>query len=383
MIDNFQQIPPGFLEKLFAWILGLLTRLKPASWFRRKPTALHFHCERSNWSMGTVNGQDAMYANGHWRVTNATNTAIELWSLRVRVPFYRLGRKISYAHVLVRHPRNNVYSSRHPILARSTSEVSADFWVVPPLMAAGENVTLTIEFIDQYNHHHKQRRVVFLGLSPSVPEAEPALEATYSLNSQLEKDVVSILKSEVIRYRANGRPQGGLGSFAITLDGRRMESGFADWRNVGTGKEQSIVSPNSEVQVDSDNFSRLRALYSNLATTSEKDAFREMLLKRIRSDTEYAPIAYFVVWFFLVEGFLKDCLDRAKGSLTGTQYPLGKWALSDAFRILDLLLQYQPLIFDERRLDQLEESLVNVSEHTFHIHDRIAAIRASRVDART
>jgi len=250
---------------------------------------------------------------------------------------------------------------------------------VPPLKRLGQPLRLTIDLTDQFNNIHRQRGVVFTSVSPATTTLQAVSEATHSLPTKLQRDVASVLKSEVVRYQTNGRERGGLGSLTITAQGRRMESGFSDWRTLGSAHEQSIVPANAEVTVSSDNWDRLMRIHQASAP-EDQEVMNAFLLQRVDNALEYATVAYLVAWFFLsigrIGGFLRVAGDRLSPP---SQIALNRFAFSDSLRLLDLLLHYQPGTFDEEKLEQIEVGLTGVSEHPFRIHERIAAIRASRI----
>jgi hypothetical protein len=376
-LDMNTTLPPEAETAIVKGIIGWLSRLTPAHWFRRTHT-LALHPERSWWGLGSIGSEPAMQVNSHWRVTNTTDSPVEMWAVRVHLPFWRRRHKVLYSMVLVRHPHSDIYGSRHPILAHSTSEASVDFWIVPPLKRLGEPLRLTLDLTDQFNNVHRQRGVVFsstLAIAPPQARSEPI----HALPTKLQRDLASVLKSEVTRYQTNGRERGGLGGLTITTQGRRMEFGFTDWRRSGSAQEQSIVPAEAEVAVSSDNYDRLIRIYQ-ASGSDDREAMSTFLLERVDNTLEYAAVAYLIAWFFLSTGRIGAFLQVARDRLaTPSDVPLNRFAFSDSLRLIDLLLHYQPGTFDESALDRLEAGLVGVSEHAFRIHERISAIRASRI----
>jgi len=371
-------LPPEAETAIIRGLIAWLSRLTPTRWFRR-PFPLRLYPERAWWGLGSIGSEQAMQVNSHWRVTNTTDFPVEMWAVRVHLPFWRQRHKVTHSMVLVRHPASNVYGSRHPILANSTSEASVDFWIVPPLKDLGQPLRLTIDLIDQFNNVHRRRGMIFTSTAPSTTNPQAKTEAIHSLPAGLQRDLASVLKSEIARYQTNGRQSGGLGSLTITVQGRRMESGFSDWRRVGSAQEQSIVSADAEVTVASDNWDRLMRIY-RAGTQDDQEMMTGFLLRRVDNTLEYAAVAYLVAWYFLSIGQIGVFLQAAQTCLSPqSDIALNRFAFSDSLRLVDLLLQYQPGIFEEETLVQLEAGLVGVSEHSFRIPERIAAIRASRI----
>ena len=74
-------------------------------------------------------------------------------------------------------------------------------------------------------------------------------------------------------------------------------------------------------------------------------------------------------------GRLAEGLNRARTHLQGDD----GYGFSDMLMLLDGLLKYQYPDFSSEHLDEIEEAMRDVTEHTFKIHERLAAIRASRL----
>jgi|GEM_PF-2301163 hypothetical protein len=79
----------------------------------------------------------------------------------------------------------------------------------------------TLIFLDQYGNRHRVKNCVFKSMGGGghpQPKKDPE-EFPYQIVDRVEKEVVSVLKSELSRYAVCGRTCGGLGSVHIAYGG--------------------------------------------------------------------------------------------------------------------------------------------------------------------
>lgn len=320
------------------------------------------------WGEGKVGDRPAMQVVGGWHVTNITGNPVRLLAARI-------SRPRTEGYLLARHPEENVYGS-YPILPGQTTEVSSDFWVIPPVRKVGEDFKATVILTDQYGNEHKIKNVAFKGPRPKETEKKgPPIEAAHSILDPLEKQVVSVLKAEGNRYKACGRRVGGLGSIQTKIRDRIYIGLGTEWREAGSPKNQSIQLDEGEVLISSDTAEALLNLHAALSGDAEKQAFYDALLKRLDKRTEYAPVGYLMLFVLLQLDMLKAALDKAKSDLRGD----GAYGFSDFLRFLDGLLRFRHTSFSSEMLDDVERFLEGIDEHTFKIQERVAAIRAHRL----
>lgn len=376
---------PVWLSGVGQWILDKLLPPVVGELFKRRHRegqppreTIRAYCERADWSEGSIGDQPAMQFVSDWRLTNITNRPIEIWTARPRLPLRFRGlipwlpRPILMGEwITVRHPRSELHSSQHPILPYATSEARAVFWIRPPFRKPREDIVLDMFLVDQFGNAHRTRRVCFRG--PPLPKADPApsLEALHSLSSQLEKDAASVLKNELTRYRVHGRPSGGLGSVGVGNRGGIP----TEFHRLNVIEEQLLEVTALAEAIESDNVTALLNRYSRLATDDEREDFRGFLLARLSRATEYAPVGYLTMLFFFRIGRLGEALDKAKQDLMGDS----KYGFSDLLRLLDVMLRYEHNTVTEDQLDTIERFLEDITEHTFRIRERLAAIRAGRL----
>lgn len=103
--------------------------------------------------MGSTGNEPTMQVVSSWHVTNITNNQLFILGARIVKPR-------TDGHVFVEHPETRIFGS-YPILPGDTSEVSADFWIQPPVKEKGQPFKARIVLIDQYGNEHKTSNVVF------------------------------------------------------------------------------------------------------------------------------------------------------------------------------------------------------------------------------
>jgi hypothetical protein len=130
-----------------------------------------------------------------------------------------------------------------------------------------------------------------------------------------------------------------------------------------------------QIMIESDNAAALLNLYGSLQTKEEQTRFVAALLKRLSKTTEYAPIGYFIFYVLFSIGHLSDALDTARKDLQGD----AAYGFSDLVRLLDALLRFKHPEFDAKALDDVERFTEGLTEDTFRIAERLAAIRAVRL----
>ena len=352
----------SFLLKL----LHFVTRFKPK--VPRETIRVLPQIQGCWWGNGSVSGKPAMQVVGKWHVTNITGDNVLLLGVKTLKPR-------TEGHVFTRHPRENIYGS-YPILPGETTEVSSDFWIVPPMRKEGEDLKTTVVLIDQYGNEHKIKNVVFKGPKPKEPrKEEPPSEPLYAITDSLEKEIVAVLKAETNRYKECGRRVGGLGSLQTTINGKAYSGVGTEWREADSPKNQTITEAEDSVEISSDNAQALLNLYGTLETDDEKERYFHALLSRLDKGTEYAPIGYLILFVCFSLNKVEEVLEAAISSLQGDK----SYGFSDLLRLLDALLKFRHSSFTPGNLDSIERSMSAVKEHKFRIEERLVAIRAYRL----
>jgi hypothetical protein len=314
----------------------------------------------ARWFEGTVGNQPAMQVVGnYWHITNISDGLVHVLAVHLKRPRMTGAIQLTPAGGI---PRG------------ATVEASFMFWVQPPIRKAGSDLKATIIFVDQFGNEHAVK-TVFAGPQPIPPQSiGPPPEPAFRIVDPVERTVVEVLKDELVRYANCGRRIGGFGSITLTYQGRNLPGLGADWREQGSPQQQSIIQDPETAQIVSDNAEALLRRHEVLSV-DEKQRFADALLRRLSRQTEYAPIGYFIVFVLIQIGALASALRHAMANLRGDQ----NLGFSEVMRLLDGLLRVAHPSFSLSMLDDTEEIIQGMSEDTFQIRERIAAIRAYRI----
>lgn len=320
------------------------------------------------WSEGTVDGKPAMYVVGTWNVTNIIDTPVRLLSARLSKPS-------TVGHIMTLSGSRNIWG-RYEILPNSTTEVTGDFLVIPPKCSIGVDFKSTVFLTDQYGNDHKIKDVIFNGRQPNSPKDDGiSQESTYTISDPIEKEIVSVLKSEVYRYKNCGRRVGGLGSIRTTICGDTFVGIGPESGKMDSPENQLIVENDKEVSIVSDNALALLKLYERLLDDNEKDRFCKVLLLRVSRGTEYSSIGYFIFYVMFCIGKLGNVLEKAKLDL----YEDEKHGFSNILMLLGGLLRLKHSSFSSEMMDEIERFTDGIDEHLFKIPERLSAIRTYRL----
>lgn len=316
------------------------------------------------WSLGSSKGEPAIQVVCDWYITNISDVDALICEVSLRKPK-------TIGHIFVRHPHQNIYGD-YSIPPGCTTEARADFWIQPPVCKEDEPLIIDIDFVDQFGNSHRVRKVKFRPLPKKKEEPiAPQMETVSDINNPVEREIVAVLQAEINRYKDCGRKVGGLGSIQTTYQGRSYCGVGTDWREVDSPKLQAIVPDPENAKIESDNASTLIKFYYTLKNQQQND-FVESLLKRLSAKTAYVPVGYFILFALCRIGYLNKALETAKKELQGDS----AYGFSDFLRLLDGLLKYEYPKFSTEMLNDIEQFLKEVKDHTFRISERLLAIRA-------
>lgn len=330
----------------------------------RKTIRLIPRRHHSWWYLGSSKGKPAMQVVCDWYITNVSDVDVLICEVSLRKPE-------TTGNIFVRHPEQDIYG-RYPIPPGSTTEARADFWIRPPICEEDEPLVADIDFTDQFGNCHRVRKVKF---HPRPKKKEkptaPQMEVVSDISNPVEREVASVLQAEVYRYKDCGRRVGGLGSIQTTYQGRSYCGVGTDWRKADSPELQAIVPDPENAKIESDNASILIKFYDSLKN-QEQSNFVESLLKRLSRGTPYASVGYFVLFVLYRIGYLNKVLETAKKELQDDS----AYGFSDFLRLLDGLLKYEYPEFSTEMLNDIEQFLKGIKEHTFAISERLLAVRA-------
>lgn len=375
----------GILDK----IGDLLPWIK--HWLSRPVIVPH---QRENWwHMGKTGGQKpAMQVVGYWYVTNRTNRPITILNAHIRKPK-------TPGHVMLKDVHSDYHGS-YTVPPYTTTDLHADFWIVPPVCREGKDLKVDIIFIDQYGQKRKLRNVVFK--SDKKNKNTPLKlkeEAIYQLNNEIEKKVASILKDEISRYKKNGRRSGELGSiYAIHGNGtRRIKSVYQDgWSSSRSGERQEIIAGVENSRIYTENGDALVEFFKSINNEADKDLFVNSLIARLNRHKEYYCVSYLILYVMFRIGYFTKVMNAAKNALDVKntflknifhkmqrhRAPEGhqRYGFSDFLGLLNGLLRFEHASFSNYDLDIIEEFINGTKEYSFSISEKINSIRALRVN---
>ncbi|MBU2634253.1 MAG: hypothetical protein KJ674_03325 [Nanoarchaeota archaeon] len=336
------------------------------------------HIRENWWNLGSINDQPAMQINGHLYVTNVFNNNIRILSAEIISP-RKAKKNCVRNNVLTRHHQNNIYGS-YELVPNITTELSIDFWIQPPIIKENRDLRLTIVLVDQFDNRHKIKNFIFESNAKKRLSAEnnkkPDLpkETIYSIKNEIEKEVASVLKTEIERYKECGRRVGGLGS--VRLKNSNSPGIGTEWRKADSPINQSIEMTPKKEYIVSDNAQALIKLFKSLKNEKDREVFVDSLLNRLSKEKEYAPVGYLIFLVLFRINKLEMAFDIAKEKL----YKDSGCGFSDALRLLDGLLRFEHDEFSKDLLEKIELFIYGFDEYVFRIPERLSAIRVFRLN---
>ena len=383
------EIARRYREELFSKN-GKIASLVPwiKYWVNRPIIVPH---QRQNWwHMGkTGEQQPAMQVVSYWYVTNQSEYPVKVLNAYIKHPE-------TFGHVSTKDV-NSQYHGSYPVPANTTTDLHADFWIHPPIKKEGKNLVLDIVFVDQYGQKRTKKNVIFESDKKRKPIPKNLeVEAVYQLEHDVEKQVASVLKDEISRYKKYGRKSGELGSIYALCNNRRIKSIYQDgWTNSKSGERQEIMVTTENSHIYSENGDALTAFYNGICETTEKELFVNALVSRLNKEKEYYCVSYLIFYVLFRIDKLNEGLVAAKCSLQNKQSRVDiilrrkpkeklletyqRYGFSDALGLINGLLRYEHQSFTDKQLDNIEEFIDSIEEYSFKIDEKIHSIRALRV----
>ncbi len=382
-----------FFASLFGQLLGKIRALSP--WIRRwlnRPVVVPM-TQQNHWSLGrTGDGQDIISLSTHWHLTNDSENYVTI----VNAHLIRPKTKTIHSHVLLRNPDNNTYYGRLEIPPGCSTEMSAHFVIKKPMFHFGQDLSISVKFIDNHGQSRIVRNVEVKGVINRKREKAKsrAVEAPHKISSAIEKKAVFILKDEVERYKKCGRSSGGLGSVCRIVSGRQSKSIGSDSWTPDSPQRQNLELTDENASIVSDNLDALLNLYNGTNTEEEKEEVERSLLNRLNYNSEYYCAAYLVLLFFLRIGKLGVVLEMAPATLQPKNDVFSRiktffdsepdekhqrYGLSDFARLLSGLLKFEHRNFTDDDLDIIEKFVDTVPTDEFRIRERTSSIHSYRL----
>lgn len=317
-------------------------------------------------------------------VKNRSQSPLGLATARIVAPLlgeHWLRGEMVQDLILVRAVRSNMYGtaqvSDHRIPAGMTLPARVTIMLrSKPKHGPEEKLSLVLAITDE-DGNEQRIRIAFRGFG--APPTKPAvpLEAPFTIVNPIEKEVVSVLQAELARYDKCGRPVGGLGSVHLVYRGHAMKGVGSDSWEANSPHNQSIAGDPEVAALQSDNLEALLALNTRLSSPEEQRCLIAALVNRLGEDKGYLRISYFIVYALWRLEHFREALDAAKRNLP--QGETKAFGLSNVLMLLNGSLRYRHPDFTAEMLDQVEGFVHDLSEHTFLIQEKIAAIRAARL----
>jgi hypothetical protein len=312
---------------------------------------------------------------------NLTDAPLGLVSVRLIRP--KIRGEIVHADVMVRAVDSDLYGgvahSGHRIPAKDILPATTSIIIRGvPKKAPGGTLALALGITDE-DGNEQYLKLALKGTAPPKPDDRAVpMERVSSIADSVEKEIVSVLQSELGRYDICGRERGGLGSVHVVYHERALTGVGGDSWSPDSPKNQSIVEDPGAAMLKSDNLEALSVLYSRMTSAQDEGKFVSALLDRLDARKGYLRISYFIVCVLWKVGRLNDGLLKALVDLPEDE--IKEFGLSNVLLLLNGLLRYCHPDFTPEALDCIENFIHKLKkEHTFRISDKIAAIRAHRL----
>lgn len=317
-------------------------------------------------------------------VKNRSQSPLGLAAARVVAPLLRerwLRGEMLQDLILVRAVQGNMYGtaqvSDHRIPAGMTLPARVTVMLrSKPKQRPEEKLNLVLAITDE-DGNEQRIRIAFKGFG--APPSKPAmpLEASFTIVDPIEKEVASLLQAELARYDKCGRSVGGLGSVHLVYRGRAMTGVGSDSWEANSPHNQSIAGDPEVAALQSDNLEALLAFNTRLSSPEEHGRLVAALIDRLGESKGYLRVSYFIVYALWRLGHFPETLGAAKEALP--QGEIKAFGLSNVLMLLNGSLRYRHPDFTAEMLDQVEGFVHGLSEHTFLIQEKIAAIRTARL----
>lgn len=344
------------------------------------------------WHMGGMNEKPAMQISTYWHVTNSTDKPIKILNAYINT-----GR-VQQSMVSTKDTNSNFHGS-YPIPAHSTTDLHAHFFVAPPFRRAGKPINISITFEDQNGQKRTIKNIPIKsteqrGIKATRVKLEE--EAVFQLAHDIEKNIASILKDEVTRYKKYGRQNGGLGSLHAIYNGRQIKSIYQDgWSHDKLGERLEVVANPENGQIVTENGDALVSLYNGLSDDGDRELFINSLVARLSREKEYFCVSYLIIYVLLRINELPTGLSAANKTLRKKMTlvdkllfrkpPLlenhQKHGFGDMLGLLNGVLRYEHSCLTPQELDLIESFVKKEDEFGARILEKVYSVRSYRLSS--
>ena len=110
------------------------------------------------WHMGSRDNAPLMQVCAQWYVTNIASVSLRVLACDCTPSNHDA---IYSGIATTANPRSGMHSVGFAIPPNETVEITTDFYIQPPVLDSGEEMTATITLIDQFGNQHEIRNVTF------------------------------------------------------------------------------------------------------------------------------------------------------------------------------------------------------------------------------
>lgn len=313
-------------------------------------------------------------------IKNISDASVSLMSARVIKP--RIKGQVVSNSVMVRHQTLEVHGT--PVGRNYRCEPGA---LTPARVAImikaqapfdhQQDLAITLGLVDDEGREQRVRAVCKGHPKPPTKATLPKKESQHDIADPVEKQVVAVLQSEASRYALNNRKSGGLGSIHIVYRGQVLHSFASDPFILNTPINQILIMDPDATVIASDNLAALENLYLRLDSDDARRRFLDALTSRVKQDSEYAQVAYFIAAVLWRTKNLDLGLKTIDGALD--ENDRSSYGMGNVLMLFNGFLRYRHTEFTEMELDAIERFIQPLEGGVFHIPDKIAAIRALRL----
>jgi hypothetical protein len=363
------------------WLAVVLEALRDSHASRRPKKTFHLTAMSGTWHLAKqTDGSTVVQIAGDLLIKSQHTAPIGIAQVRIIRP-RRLRGDVVHASVMVGSEDDmygTAFVSGHTIPPGMFLPARAMVMVrCHPPRAQGRDLPVQLALAD--DEGNEQRVWITCKGQPVVAERDKPIpfEPIHAIEDPIAKNVVAILQAEMARYDKNGRTNGGLGSVHVTISGApNIRFGQDSWQANSTSNQEIHYDPAKSIELHSDNLEAMLKLHGRLAKGEERSRLSAALRDRLGKPS-YARVSYFIVCVLWRLGDLETALSTAAPKLP--REDMRDFGLSNILYMLNGLLRYIHPDFSEADLDCIEKLVDRVGPESFHIRQKIAAIRAWRV----
>jgi hypothetical protein len=294
--------------------------------------------------------------------------------------------------------RGSAYHSfDHPVPRHDTLTANVHIMAHPAVLGKqGRPIRVTVGVADQFGEEYRLKRLVIGSRDPPAKrlsaaermrnlrgalgrilsrkkesaDALPPSPWTYEPGAEYLHTCEAVVAEERRSYAARGRRGGELGSLNIGL---QSEPNLG-WTKAGE-MPQLLWKQGEGTTLSSPNMERLLKLRDSLGT-EESDNLERFLLNQLRSDSQYADIAYFIVLALHRMGRLIDALTAARLRLVRDKV----FGYSNVLGMLSALVSHEHAQLPDDLYQRIFDSLGDDASKEFRLKDKINLARLQRLD---